>query len=272
MCCKFCVDKCYCITLAYISGSQDQSSIAIDFTDCKSVLEAFVLLTSELSKLLKLADFSNLKRAFCYQMKLPGGVKLPDDLYKRIKATKVLDDLLDVLAESQYWHWVDLRLITVLIFSSGIKKAKVLVDKYKRLIYPKKLSEVLEQFQRKKEVNEAYTARVSSKLNIEPDKVTIEVLSEYWDDLEALILTIGPGTCALDSVSPGCLQITWLIPTQYKFHAYKSALSNRHKFHQIHLQYLHIESYPPVYDPFTIQPAVLSSLLQLPKPVACKLL
>ena len=113
---------------------------------------------------------------------------------------------------------------------------------------------------------------MSSKINIEPEKITVEVLSQYWLELETLIMTIGNGTCALESVDQGCLEISWLIPIQCRFHAYKSALSNRHKFHQIHLQYLYIESYPLIYDSFTIQPAVLSSLLHLPQPVACKLL
>ena len=235
-------------------------------------MEAFVHLTSELSKLLKQADFAALKRAFCSQMRTPGGVQLPDNLYQSIKGAQRLDALLDVLAESKYWNWVDLRLLNVLIFSSGIRKAKTLVDEYKGLIFPKKLSEVLDQLPRNKEVNKAYTTRVSSKINIEPEKITVEVLSQYWLELETLIMTIGNGTCALESVDQGCLEISWLIPIQCRFHAYKSALSNRHKFHQIHLQYLYIESYPLIYDSFTIQPAVLSSLLHLPQPVACKLL
>jgi len=204
-------------------------------------------------------------------MKLPGGVQLPNDLYQRIEAAQKLDDLLDTLSKSQYWHWIDLRLMNVLIFSSGIRRAKELVDKYKAFTYPKKLSEVLDLSQREKEIKEAYTAKVSSKLEIEPDKITIEDLSKRWVKLETLILAIPFGTSAFESTSPGCLQITWLIPIQYKFHAYKSAMSNRHKFHQIHLQYLQFESYPPIYDPFTIQPDVLSTLLHLPNPVACKL-
>ena len=246
---------------------------SIDFSDCSNVSEAFIHLTSELSKLLRQADFSVLKRAFCSQMRTPGGVQLPDDLYQSIKGTERLDALLDVLAESKYWNWVDLRLLNVLIFSSGIRKAKTLVDQYKGLVFPKKLSEVLDQLPRgNKEINKTYTTRVSSKIDIEPEKITVEVLSQYWLEIETLIMTIGNGSCALESVDQGCLEITWLLPIQCRFHAYKSALRNRHRFHQIHLQYLRIESHPPIYDLFTVNPAVLTSLLHLPLPVACKLL
>jgi len=228
----------------------------------------------EISKLLPKANFSTMRRALLQQQRSPRGVNFPDDLHQSIKAATELDTLLDVLADSDYWNWVDLRLLDALVVSSQIQEAKFLIQKYKDAIFPKKLSEVLDNLPlpQQKEEKEAYTTKVGTKIQKEPDDVTVEDLSFYCDRLESVIMDINNGSCVLEHIDTGCLEILWLIPTYCRFHAYKSALNNRHKFCDIHLQYLHIEPYPPIYDPFTIQPAVLSNLLHLPKPITCKLL
>ena len=254
--------------------SPTASAASINFTDCDDISTAFSLLTAEISKLLKKADFSTLRRTILQHRKTPRGVQFPDDLHQRIKEAQKLETLLDELADSDYWNWVDLRLLDALIVSSGIREAKVLVDKYKEAIFPKKLSEVLDKLPlpQQKEQKEAYTTRVGSKIQKEPDEITVADLSHYCGILESVIMDINKGSCVLEHLDTGCLEIHWLIPSHCRFHAYKSALNNRHRFCEIHLQYLHIEPYPPIYDPFTIQPTILSTLLRLPKPIACKYL
>ena len=230
------------------------------------------MLTAEITKLLKRADFFALRRAILQQRKVPRGVQFPDNLYQSIKTAQDLDTLLDLLADSQYWSWVDLRLLETLIMSSGIREAKVLIKRYKEIIFSKKLSEVLDNLPipQRKEHREAYTAKVASKIQKEPNEVTVGDLSYYCNILETVIMDINKSSCVLEHLDNGCLEIHWLIPTHCRFHAYKSALNNRQKFCDIHLQYLEIEPYPPIYDPFTIQPTMLSNLLRLPKPIACK--
>ena len=213
-----------------------------------------------------------LRRALVQQRRTPKGVQFPDDLHQRIKNAQNLDELLDELADSDYWNWVDLRLLDAMIISSGIHEAKILVNKYKEAIFSKKLSEVIDKLPlpQQREHKDAYTTKVGSKIQKEPNEVTVGDLSKYCTILEAVIMDINEGSCVLEHLDKGCLEIHWLIPTHCRFHAYKSALSNRHKFHDIHLQYLHIEHYPPIYNPFTIKPTLLSTLLRLPKPIACK--
>ena len=221
--------------------------------------------------MLKRADFFALRRAIVQQRKVPRGVQFSDDLYQSIKTAQDLDTLLDLLADSKHWSWIDLRLLEALIMSSGILAAKLLITKYKETIFSKKLSEVLDKLfmpQQKKD-KEAYTTKVGTKIDKEPDEITVADLSQFAPVLETVIMDINNGTCVLEHVTEGCLTIYWLIPTHCRFHAYKSALNNRHKFCKIHLQYLHIEPYLPIYDPFTIQPTLLSTLLRLPKPIAC---
>ena len=248
------------------------SSSDIDFSDCDDIPSAFSLLTAEITKLLRRADFFTLRRAILQQRKVPKGVQFPDDLYQSIKTAQDLDTLLDLLADSQYWSWVDLRLLKTLTMSSGIREAKVLVNKYKDVIFSKKLSEVLDNMfmPQQKKHKDAYTSRVGSKIEKNPDEITVGDLSRFRTILEKVIMDINNGSCVLEHLGTGCLEIHWLIPTHCRFHAYKSALNNRHKFCDIHLQYLHIKPYPLIYDPFTIQPMILSTLLRLPKPIAGK--
>ena len=230
-----------------------------------------MLLQTRLSKLLKSADFSLLKRAF----QNPGGIQLPDDLKAEIKKSKQLDDLLDALFDPKHWNFADLRLINILVFSSDNLEAKLLVDTYKKAFFSKTLSDVLRTCIREEvlppDQQKEYTCRVGGKISKEPHEVTVADLAEYCNTLETVIMEIQSGSCALQHIEEGCVKMYLIIPVHCSYHAYKSALNNRHKFHSLHLQYLKIESYPVIYDQFTIQPAVLSTLLCLPNPVVCKL-
>ena len=245
---------------------------SIDFSDCHNISEGFTLLVAELSKMLESAHFSALKRAF--KMKIPDGVQLPDDLKAKILEAKQLDTLLDALVESKYWNFADLRLIGVLVMSSGIREAKSLVDKYKEVFFSTKLVDILNVCTHTvlpPNQHKEYVCRVGSKINKEPDEITVADLAHYCTALETVIMDINEGSCVLEHVEKGCIKLHWLIPICCCYHAYKSALNNRHKFHSLHLQYLKIESYPVIYDQFTVQPTVLSTLLcSSNPPVVCK--
>ena len=230
-----------------------------------------MLLAAELSKLLESANFSALKRAF--KMRIPGGVQLPDDLKIKIKEAKELETLLDTLVESKYWNFADLRLVSVLVVSSGIREAKALVDKYKETFFSTKLVDILNACTHTvlpPNQHKEYICRVGSKISKEPDEITVEDLARYCTTFETVIMDINEGSCVLDHIEIGCVEIHWVIPIHCRYHAYKSALSNRHKFHSLHLQYFKIEPYPVIYDQFTIQPTVLSTLLCSPNPIVCK--
>ena len=254
------------------TSSNGTSASTIDFS-CDDIPKAFQRLIAEVYILLKREDFYILRRAILQQRNAPRGIQFPDPLHQSIKTAQDLNALLDLLTGSSYWNWVDLRLLETLIAPSRSKEAVVLINKYKEAIFPKKLSEVIDELlplPQQKEHKDAYTTKVGSKIQKEPNEVTVGDLSKYCTILEAVIMDINEGSCVLEHLDKGCLEIHCLIPTHCRFHAYKSALSNRHKFHDIHLQYLHIEHYPPIYNTFTIMPTMLSTLLCLPKPIACK--
>ena len=212
-------------------------------------------------------DFCTLKRAIVLQFRnIPKGVQFPDNLNQNIKAAQDLNALIDLLANSKHWSWVDLRLLETLVMSSGIHEAEFLVTKYKEIMFSKKLSEVVDVFNlQQNEHKDAYTSRVGSKIQKEPNEITVADLSQFIVTLEKVIMDINNGSCVLEQFGTGCLEIYWLIPTHCRFHAYKSALNNRHRFCDIHLQYLQVEPYPPIYNQFTILPSTLPGFLHFPK-------
>ena len=200
-CCQICILAHGSIVIA--GGPTDSVAIAsssgIDFTDCDDIPAAFSLLTVELSKLLERVDFSTLRGALLQQSITPGGVQFPDDLHQSIIAAIDLNTLLDVLAGSRYWCWVDLRLLDTLIVSSGIQEAKLLIQKYKDTIFPKKLSEILPLQQ--KEHKDAYISRVAAMIEKEPNEITVGVLAMHCNILEAVIMDISNGSCVLEHLS-----------------------------------------------------------------------
>ena len=255
--------------LLVVAPQSQVAKSSIDFSDCDNINQGFVLLVAELSEVLESVKFPKLKRAF--QMRILG-VQLPDDLKAKIKDAKQLDDLLDALVNSKYWNFADLRLIDVLVFSSGIREAKTLVDKYKEAFFGTKLIDVLQIFT-KNPPNQCkeYTYRVAIKISKEPDEMTVGDLADCCSKLEKVILDISEGSCVLDHIEEACVKIHLLMPICCSYHAYKSALNNRCKFFRFCLEYLRIGSYGVIYDQFTIQPTVLSTLLCLPNcnSIAC---
>ena len=131
----------------------------------------------------------------------PRGIQFPDDLHQSIKAAVDLDTLLDILTGSKYWSWVDLRLLDALIVSSGIQEAKLLIQKYKDAIFPKKLSEILPLQQ--KEHKDAYILRVATMIEKEPNEITVGDLARNCNILEVVIMDISNGSCVLEHLSTG---------------------------------------------------------------------
>ena len=189
------------ILVSVVSSVSTSSSNSTDFTDCEDITAAFVLLTAGISKLLKIADFASLRRALLQQIV---SVQFPDDLYQSIKTAQDLDTLLDVLIGSQYWG-VDLWLPEMLVAGSEIHEAKVLINKYKEVIFPRKLSEVLDKMFMPQQIThkDAYISRIASMIAKESNEVTVGDLAQYRNILRAVIMDIRNGVCVLEHLDNG---------------------------------------------------------------------
>ena len=231
-----------------------------------NVRTAFVYLTSNVSRLLQKEDFCIIRRSCLEQINTPGGVQLSSDMVQKIKAANNLNALLDTLAESPYWSWIDLRLLEAMVTASSSSVAKDLLTSYQNGVFSKKLLEVLPNVPNK-EVREEYYSKVVSKIKKDLEQITVSDLLEFQSELETVIMDLKGGTCALTRIEEGCIEVHWLVPTHCIDHAYKSACLNRHKFHTLDLQYLQIAAYGKIFDPSTLHP-LKTTTVDLPPPTS----
>ena len=227
---------------------------SFDISKFDSIRQAYIYLTSNVSKLLQKEDFYAIRRSCIEQINTPSGAQLSSDMVQKIKTANNLNSLLDTLAESPYWSWIDLRLLEAIVTASGSNVANDLLSKYRNAVFSKKLLEVLPSVPNK-EIRDAYYSKIVSKIQKDLDQITVSDLLKFQSQLETVIMDVKNGTCALAHIEDGCIEIHWFVPTHCIDHAYKSACLKRHKFCTLHLQYLQIGTYGKIYDPLNLHPS-----------------
>ena len=190
-----------------------------------------------------------MKKALFRQVRTPDGVELGKQLKLQIKETKSSSQLLDTLEESRCCNWLDTRLIEVLAYSSTSSRAVNLIKAYRRLLFPRKLLDVLSKKSKDVKAKEDYIAAVQAKTKMDPDKITVKDFLEYQWIIEDVILDLGKRVLNINHVEKGCLEICYHIPTKYSFAAYKMALYNHYKFCGVNLIHIQITNHPLIYDP-----------------------
>ena len=207
-----------------------------DFRSCGDVIQAFIKLTTTVAILLRNgADFDTVRRS-C----LSGAVRVETKIKEAIMSSKNFDKLFDNLAtETPYWSWTDIRILEAMVTASGIQVAVKLIENYKEVVYGKKLKDVLPNILNKK-LKEDYFTEIVSKVDMNPDGITLAVLLAYRSELEEVIMDINKGTLVLENVKKGCLEVHWYIPNCYVDTAYKNACKNCSQFYVFHLLKLKI--------------------------------
>ena len=229
-------------------ANQKEEIALPDFSKFENISLAFICLISTVTECLESKKFYIIRRACIAQINSPSGAQLPSDVVQKIKNAENLDALLDTLADTKYWSWIDLRLLEALVVASGSSTAQNIVKSYKETVYSKKLVDVLPHVPNK-EIRDAYFTKIISKVG-KDSEITVGDLVELRSTLESVIMDINKGTCVLEHIEDGCLEIHWFIPTHYVDHAYKVACLRRHKFHELCLLSLRIGNYPVLRDPY----------------------
>ena len=237
-----------------VSYVQEKQEIvpSFDISNFDSIREAYIYLTSNVSKLLRNADFYVIRRSCIEQINTPNGAQLSPEMVQKIKAANHLNTLLDTLAESPYWSWIDLRLLEAMVTASGSSVAKDILTKYRNAVFSKKLLEVLPSVPNI-EIRDAYYSKIISKVQKDLEHIIVSDLLQFKSQLETVIMDIASGTCSLAYIKEGCIEIHWFVPTHCIDDAYKSACLKRHKFYTLHLQYLQIGTHSKIYDPSSQQ-------------------
>ena len=227
-------------TIVCFLGGLDDSNDEVDFAACDSLENAFVTLTSKVTELLlKKADFSTVRRS-C----LLSGAQHLTETNDAIMSSTDFNELFDFLAvKTPYWSWIDIRLLDVMAAASGIQAAIKLMNNYKKVIYGKKLKDVIPVILNKNVKEDCFT-RIISKIDMNPDEITVAVLLNHQSNLEKVIMDISEGTIVLENVREGCIEVYWYIPNDCVDSAYENASKNCVKFYKLHLLNLKIGNYP----------------------------
>jgi len=91
-----------------LDGLPMDTAITVDFTNYDDVEDMFVALVSALRSMLSEDKFKLLRRGLTLNKKIK---KLPSSFTDQIRATEKLDDLVDVVVESPYCNWMNIRLL-----------------------------------------------------------------------------------------------------------------------------------------------------------------
>ena len=207
---------------------------------------------------MKHANFLAIRRACVVQMRDCGGAALSQKLIEQITAKRNIDDLFDLLVCNPYWSWINVRILEVMVVASDNPNAVQLLNNYKAAVFPKKLRDVLPDLP-SKEIKEQYYTKVVTKVNKDPDKMTVADLLEFQQKLEVVILDIKNGICILEHLEEGCIEVHWYIPTSCVDRAYQTATAKCYQFSDLHLQYLKIGHYPVIHDPLASLDVVTSA-------------
>ena len=213
----------------------------------KNVGSAFIALQTNMRALLENANCDNLKNACKAQRRNPGGAKLSKDLVLKISSAESSNKLFDLLVDTDYWSWIDIRLLEVMVTASQNHYARKLLDNYKDVFFSKSLLDVLPNLP-SKEIKEAYYGRVVAKINKGSSEMTVEDLSEFQSYLEVVIMDIEEGICILEHLDKGCVEVYWYIPINRVDRAYQNSKARHCHFGEFHLRYLRIGHNPVIYS------------------------
>lgn len=193
---------------------------------------AFMYLLNKLEELWSEANCHSLKK-ICVR-----DIRLSENLRQSIEDVSKLDKVFDLLRKSPYFTWFEIRILQRMATVADNVEAKCLIECYKSYVFSKPCSAVQPYFYKQYIIPDHLT-QVIAKLNVNPDKVTVNNLIEYCRKLDG-VAGLPPGSTTLVDNKKGCLEIVVVIPTYYSFYAYIKAKSILLKFRLCHIQHLQV--------------------------------
>ena len=232
------------------SSHDDSLSVSDLFEESITITNAYSILFTKLGEILDNRDLLTLKGVLFIQVDTPGGVELGKELEKQIDRAESNSQLFYALKRSHCCNWLDTRLIEVLAYNSQSSNAVELIKAYKKLLFPRKLLDVVSNISGGTKGKKKYMAAVHTKTKMDPNKITVEDYLEYRWNTKDVIFDLGKGVLNIGNVKKGCLQICYHVPIKCSFAAYKMALYNHHKLYTINIMHIEIADYPLIYDPW----------------------
>ena len=229
--------------------SNYSSSVSDMFKEPMFIAVAYSKLFNHLCTVMKDCDMSALKVALINQAHTPDGVMLEKSTKDEIKLAKSIDDLLYAFDDPSCCNWLNTRLLEVLANCSSPIAVKA-ISAYKHFLFAKRLKEVLPKRGHQSKKKTDYITAVSTKVNVDPDKLTVGDFMRHYENIEEVVLELGKQILNIEHVEDGCLEAYYTMPVHCSFNAYKMALYNQQKFYTIDLMHIEIGEHPVIFDPW----------------------
>jgi len=217
--------KCSSFQISIVSRDE---TIAVDFTTIYKVEVMFTVLVSALRIVLSEDKFQLVRRGCITNKKI---LKLPTTFVDEIRTTRNLDDLFDLVVDSPYCNWMNIRLLEQMAAASLQPNANKLIEQYTSAVFSKRLKDVIKQIPEIK-VTEDYYTKAKEKWKKEFGEVTLKDVTDEWNKLERIFDTEEPAIL-LERVLEGSVEFHWLIPCGLVCHARYSAFRNWHQLRDI---------------------------------------
>ena len=168
-------------------------------------------------------------------------IRLSNELKTDLKNATNLDETFDLLTNSPFCSWLEIRILKRMAKAANIPEAMELIEAFEECVHSRKCSEVELHFM-KQYINPDHLTSVIAKFNKNPEHLVVADLIKYCRKLET-ILKLPDDSSAPIKHSKGCLLICFIIPSYCSLHAYEIAKSNCFKLRHMHIQYLKIGNF-----------------------------
>ena len=227
------------------------------------VESSFVYMLSRLEELWRDVEFSKLKNS-CKRDR-----RLSDELRNDLQFTTNLEEIFDLLSNSQFCTWLEIRNLKCMAKVADVPEATSMLSIFEECVHSRRCSEVGTYF-RAKYINPDHLTLVVTKLNKNPEDMIVRDLIKYCYKQESL-LRLPPESVIPVSSNTGCLEIHMVIPCYCHMYAYEVAKSCFYKLRPFNVQYLQIGTSPKIYvTDLTLTTGTKSFLAEISSHNNCK--
>lgn len=215
----------------FILGTdQSVADVKKRFEECESLVNAFILLTTEIKHIISKGDFNTIKESCLAHCNNPGGAKLPQNQLQEVKNCSDLNNLFVILSSTVYWNVFDIRILEGMAIASRQENAQTVISIFKEVVYSQSISKYCEkkllESPNKSQQDFTFYTKVKEFCNKDPAVFTIGDVVKHRKYLEKEKFGI-EGFIAFLGFDYGSLIFNWLIPTTMVHYAYNSVKSRR---------------------------------------------
>ena len=203
----------------------DQDPASDEENDCESSRTIESIFSKYIDKICDAlkegSDFRKVRRKCVANVNVIGTISLSKEIQNEIRNTDNFDDLFDVLCCTPYWNWMNIRMLEKM--AGDCSEAKHLIEKYKSTIFSRKVKDIISEIPCLKIPPGNYT-RVKEKWKKDLNDLKIKDIVNRWNEIERKFNV--EETMLLESITEGCVEICWLLPSHHSKHVICLATNN----------------------------------------------